>query len=367
MENRYYIKISPENLAGDIQKVCYPSGETYDSGCTYVYSSLTNVFSATSCDDSATITGITIPILLTQSSVDIGYYSIFDGAISQIDVVKNFVFSADTFFPKKVFFYNTSEKEYKNFLELSSFQVDWGDGSAPQIVTTFVPNYVSHNYFNFGTYTITLTQTNPWGVNTVKKNVTIPYTGTTIDNPNGTAYFTPITGNWTASPISYDFIFTGDSNNHISGQTSDQYVSVPFSISGKTNSRVDELRLYGAQPFIVNKTVYDTNGNVFGVINTISPSYTGYTIQDVNYFDFFDGTTVYVMQSSGLTADWMVEEPIVKDEALINVVYTPEVQTNIFVERGKNSVLERIQRLGEVDNIGDLEAYGYGFFNFRTY
>ena len=36
---------------------------------------------------------------------------------------------------------------------------------------------------------------------------------------------------------------------------------------------------------------------------------------------------------------------------------------NVFIERGKNSALERIQRLGEVDNVGDLEKYGYKFFN----
>jgi len=28
--------------------------------------------------------------------------------------------------------------------------------------------------------------------------------------------------------------------------------------------------------------------------------------------------------------------------------------------------LERVERLGEVDNIGDLQNYGYGFFDLRT-
>jgi hypothetical protein len=59
----------------------------------------------------------------------------------------------------------------------------------------------------------------------------------------------------------------------------------------------------------------------------------------------------------------MVQEPIVKDESLLNIIYQPEVQSNIFVERGKNSALERVERIGEVDNIGDLVKYGYGFFN----
>jgi 5'-3' exonuclease len=41
----------------------------------------------------------------------------------------------------------------------------------------------------------------------------------------------------------------------------------------------------------------------------------------------------------------------------------PKIMTNVFVERGKNSAYERVQRLGEVDNLGDLLTYGYGFFN----
>jgi hypothetical protein len=52
----------------------------------------------------------------------------------------------------------------------------------------------------------------------------------------------------------------------------------------------------------------------------------------------------------------------VKNELLLGIIDDAEVQSNIFIERGKNSALERIERLGEVDNIGDLEKYGYKFF-----
>jgi hypothetical protein len=91
--------------------------------------------------------------------------------------------------------------------------------------------------------------------------------------------------------------------------------------------------------------------------------YTAYTIQDIDYYDYSDGTTIYFTQSSGLTADWMVQEPIVKDELLLGIISQPEVQSNVFIERGKNSALERVQRIGEVDNLGDLIKYGYRFFN----
>jgi hypothetical protein len=54
---------------------------------------------------------------------------------------------------------------------------------------------------------------------------------------------------------------------------------------------------------------------------------------------------------------------LVKDELLLGVIAQAEVQSNIFIERGKNSAYERIQRIGEVDNLGDLTKYGYYFFN----
>ena len=95
---------------------------------------------------------------------------------------------------------------------------------------------------------------------------------------------------------------------------------------------------------------------------------TGYTVgtgitQSVQFFDLSDGSTIYSGLSSGLISEWLLEEPIVKEEHLLKISMQPEVQSNIFIERGKNSAYERIQRIGEVDNLGDLENYGYGFFN----
>ena len=84
------------------------------------------------------------------------------------------------------------------------------------------------------------------------------------------------------------------------------------------------------------------------------------------YIDYSGGTTAYVLQSYGLTSDWLVAEPITKEESLLNIVYQPEVQSDIYIERGKNSATERTERLGEVDNIGDLVNYGYGFFKVVT-
>jgi hypothetical protein len=55
-----------------------------------------------------------------------------------------------------------------------------------------------------------------------------------------------------------------------------------------------------------------------------------------------------------------------KNEQLLDFVMTPEIQSNVYVERGKYSPFESIQRLGEVDNSGDLVRYGYGYYKINT-
>ena len=115
-----------------------------------------------------------------------------------------------------------------------------------------------------------------------------------------------------------------------------------------------------------NKTVLITGaagflGRYLGVFE--DGLYTAYTINDITYYDYNNGTTLFIAESSGLTTDTVVCQPIVKNELLLGIIDEAEVQSNISIERGKNSALERIERLGEVDNIGDLEKYGYKFFN----
>ena len=308
------------------------------------------------------LTGLTVPILLTQTAVDAGYYSPFDGAVLQKDVVSNFIFSSTTSNPYVYNVYNTSN-QFQKFLELSVYTVDWGDGSPTQVISSFSPNFISHTYPTANAnYTITMKQTNPWGQTLVKKEITTPYTNIVPPNPNGTAFFIPQGGSWAGTPISYDYIFSGDAVNTVAAQTSDNYLTVPFQISGICKSRLTELQLYGPQPYQLLTPVI-SNGQLWGTLFVTASTYTGYTIQGVDYYDYIDGTTSFYQYSSGFTDQNLTAEPITKNETLIKAVDQPQIQSNVFVERGKNSAYERIQRLGEVDNIGDLINYGYGFFN----
>jgi hypothetical protein len=135
-------------------------------------------------------------------------------------------------------------------------------------------------------------------------------------------------------------------------------------ISGYTSSKLTNLKLYGPTKYNTSVIVKRRNED-YGRVTEITDSYTAYTIQNVDYYDYPNGKTVYFMESNGLTEEMLDVQPITKEEVLFGVVSSPEIQSQIFIDRGKNSAFEKLQRLGEVDNMGDLVSYGYGFFKIK--
>lgn len=354
----YNIIISPETIKSDLTKVNYQGTEVG------VYSAMTQVVTG-GTNGNSILTGLTIPILFRQNANDIGYYSPFDGAIYQQDVVTNFIFSATTGSPYTYYVYNTSD-QFQKFLDLSSYVVNWGDGTPLETISAYTPNNISHTYpTSNNTYTITMVQNNPWGQVRVEKTITTPFKNPIIYNPLGRAFFSPMTGSWSSTSVSYDFIFSGDQYNQVSKQVSSDYTTVPFIVSGECGSRIKELSFYGYPTYRPGVPVI-RNNQIWGVLSAVSVDFTAYTIQNVNYYDLKDGSTIFFVQSSGFTEENITAEPLTKDESLMKVIDQAQVLTNVYVERGKQSAYERVQRLGEVDNLGDMINYGYGFFNIVT-
>jgi len=364
MEDFYNIIISPETIKGDIFTVNLQGQDvssSYTGQTIGVYSAMTQVLTS-GPNGSSLLTGLTVPILFRQTAVDFGYYSPFDGAVLQKDVVANFIFSSTTSDPYVYNVYNTSS-EFQKFLDVSAYKINWGDGTPAQTISAYTPNSIVHTYPVANTqYTITLEQTNPWGVTRVSKTISTPYVNVVPNNPNGEAFFIPAGGNWFETPISYDYIFSGDAVNVVSAQTSNNFTTVPFTVSGLTKSKLNELAMYGPYKFQVGVPVIK-NGQIWGAITNTATTFTAYTINSVDYYDYIDGTTIFFEQSSGFTENNLTARPITKEEVLLKVIDQPQIQTNVFVERGKNSAYERIQRMGEVDNLGDMINYGYGFYN----
>jgi hypothetical protein len=353
------IKISPGVLKNDI------ISETSDGFTFGIYSGLTQILSGGTNGESL-LTQLAIPVTLTQTYHDIGYYEPTDGFVLQLSKQINFVFSSTTTSPNTYNVYlttNQNEKYFDNFV----YTVDWGDGSAVSPISVYSPESISHNYTNPNKYSISLSGTGSLGSFIVKKNVTVPYEEITITNPYGQIIFTELGGSWADTPTVLDTIFTGDSINNVYLQSSSNFVSVPFVISGYTESLYDELLGYGIDPNpLPNKVVQIIDG-VTGKTDYLTPSVTAYTINDIQYFDYLNGTTIYSVNSSGMTPSMMSQSAITKNEAMMNIVDQPVIQVSGIIERGKNSAMQNFLRIGEVDSTGDVTQYGYNFFTIERY
>lgn len=351
----YQIKISPESIVSDIVQI------TYSGGTVGVYISMQNVLSG-GTNGSSILTGLTIPVLLIQDCHDSGFYSVFDGDAYQMDVVNNFIYSGSSGSPYTFSIFNTSDVFSKKYLELCTWSVNWGDGSPDQDATIFAPNFISHVYpTSVREYVITLTQITPWGINIIQKTIITPFTEIQILNPQGTIFFNNQGGSWSGILQSYNYIFSGDSANNVEDQITSNFTTVPFLITGTTRSRLNELIGYGPIKFSPGAPIIK-GGEVFGVINALTSSFSAYTIQNVIYYDYPGGTTLYIANSSGLTSDILVSSAITKNETLLKAVSDFQVNSDVIAERGANSGLERVERLGEINNLGDLVDYGYGYF-----
>lgn len=318
----------------------------------------------------STFTDMSIPILFKQTHEDIGYYSPFDGNISQLDKTLNFIVTADTLSPQTICISNTSDTSLV-YLEETNYSVNWGDGSFSQDVTVFFPESICHFYNYVGEsqkFEISFTGQNKLGVFVVSKTVTIPYNLGAYENPYGTVTFKSFEGSWAYSSFSQEYINFYDADNTVSGQVSSNFigVTIPYIVSGYTQSKLNDLKGFGINPFVIGKVVTLSNGDT-GQVTFLGDTYTAYTINNLQYLDFPNSVSVFLASSSGFTDVMLTQSAITKFEYLMNVIEEPIIQTNVFIERGKNTGLESFRRIGEVSNIVALQDYGYKFFELRNY
>ena len=281
----------------------------------------------------------------------------------QFFLVKNFI---ENKYNTKVYMCKTVRNKKKLALSSRNSLLNKQSFATSEIITKKYPDYSSHDYAPLTngtpkTYEVRLSGTAAWGTTVTTKNITMPYSEISFDNPEGEYYFVPRDGYWSGTPVSYKWIFTGDSENNIQAQISSNYTTIPFLVSGFTSSKLTQLKQYGPNPYIEGVPVFQ-KGEILGYVKNLGPDYTGYTYLNTLYYDFPQGYTLFIANSSGLTENNITPVPIVKEEILIGMVNATEIQSNVFINRGKLSGTESLLRLGEIDNLGDLIKYGYGYF-----
>lgn len=289
-------------------------------------------------------TTFNVPLFLEADLDEMGIMVEFDGDIEQIEQLCNFSYSGNG---NLITVYNTASTNRLKKVVEAEFTVDWGDGTIFSGFTLL--SNTSHTYSSGGNKTIKVTMDSPWGVQNVEKTIQVPLvSGYTGSNPLGTLIFdvpyTTITGVTQNYLNDYEY-FTGHT-----GTTT---------FLGVGPSRIDELKLYGSGNMYSGITIGTT------VIEDETYTFTGYTLDNLIYKDLSDGTTYISGNTASFQIEHVISSMLTRNEHFLGFIDDPVIYSDIFVERGKQGVCEYNLRLGEVDNLGELEVYGNGFFTVR--
>lgn len=287
------------------------------------------------------LTGFTVPIVITEDFNDIGVYTPFDGLVIQRDIINNFLYEASNY---TVTVQNTSDLEFKRFLTFGDYTVDWGDGSSSTLSLGALT--AQHTYPAISDeYKITLTQINPWGTTRISKKINLPYTTQiNIPNPFGTVEIHPpnLGDPIACESIYQDYIFSGDSNPDVYDYFSFNYVSVPYSVTGYTNTNnLTLFSQYGNNGLPNIGETVQLIDNLSGEILDINSDYTAYTINDIVYTYFSDGETFFDAKSTGWNEnnlEWKCCDETVTEECQCsefgNVIPKGEYNPNVEYMRG---------------------------------
>lgn len=290
-----------------------------------------------------------IPIFLESKIDEMGVMVGFEDGIEQIDQLNNFVY---TIIDNTVTIFNTTNTDkFRKIIE-QNFTVSWGDGTFSMLSLN---DNVTHTYTENGNYEIKVILDTPWTNEQIIKIVKVPSIDPNIiENSLGT--FTnlsiPTYGNNIPESINYLNDLDNTNNNN---DTTFRYIGIG-------GSRLEELKKYGE----------DNYEGITSGTDEIGP-FTGYTFEYTNgngimtlyYKDYNDGITMITGSTVGFYKEEIFETMLTRNEHFLGFIDDPTVFSDVFVERGKQGVMEKNLRLSEIDNIGELVVYGNGYFKIR--
>jgi hypothetical protein len=308
-----------------------------------------------------------IPIFLESTVDEMGVMVGFDGNIEQVEQLVNFSYTQTG---STIQVYSTVNPDKLRKIVEQTYTINWGDGSptVPFPINEGVPNTpllsTGHTYSTPSGYTITITLDAPWTKQKLSKEIHTndvftghtSYTGHTFGTFGPfTLPFTTITG------------FTQDYLNDFDITNNTGYTATGFKYVAVGGSRLDELKEYGSTGY----TQTLTSGSLSGVTFTgYTFTYTGNTIgtTTLQYTDYEDGYTMITGSTTGFTKEDVfdvISKRLTRNEHFLGFIDEPTIYSDLFVERGKQGVMEINLRLGEIDNVGELDIYGNGYFNVR--
>jgi hypothetical protein len=287
-----------------------------------------------------------LPVFLESKVDEMGVFVGFDGAIEQVEQMVNFTYKQNN---KTVTIYNSVDTNKYKKLVNQVYNVNWGDGTTGSLSTNQyivgqqLPN-ISHEYQLFSSYTITISLTTPWESKKISKQINVPVYDI-IENPFGFFTNVVVPAYENATGQTQEYLTDLDYTNNVG------FTPTGFTYMSIGKSRISEKKLYGQNKYSGVTAGVDDIGN-----------YSAYTIDNLYYKDYNDGYTMITGTTSAYTREDAINKVITRNEHFLGFVEQPKIYTDVFIERGKQNVMENNYRLNEVDNVGELEIYQNEYF-----
>ena len=284
----------------------------------------------------------------------------FDGDIEQMEQLVNFSYTQTS---STVQVYSTVNPDKLRKIVEQTYTINWGDGLTSGltvnsgVVGQSFPS-LSHIYAVPSGYTISITLDAPWTKQKLSKKITVPR-NTTVTNPLGSFTGTTVPAYSNLTGQTQNYLNTLDITNNTG------YTTTGFTYMAVGGSRLDELKKYGSTGYTQTLTSGSSPDLVkfTGYTFTYTGNTTGTTT--LQYRDYEDGYTMITGSTTGFTKEEVFNKILTRNEHFLGFIDEPTIYSDLFVERGKQGVMEINLRLGEIDNVGELDIYGNGYFNVR--
>jgi hypothetical protein len=271
-----------------------------------------------------------IPLFLESNLDEMGVMVGFDGDLEQVNQVCNFTYTQNNLTVTVTNSVNTSKIPS---IEEVVYTVEWGDGTSAPLP---IQGTVTKTYETEGVKRIGVHLKTPWEAQRIERNIPVPQ-----DN-KAPQLLGVLDG--VVKPI--------DAADTAQEQVAETDAVIKFAAMGA--SRISEKKLYGSDNY---------EGVTIGTIDNVR--FSGYTIDNLYYQDFEDGLTYITGVTTDFEKEAVFDNMLSRNEHFIGFIDEPTIFSDIFVDRGKQSVMEKTFRLGEIDNMGELSVYGNGYFSVR--
>lgn len=235
----------------------------------------------------------------------------------------------------------------------------------------------------------------------------VPYVNTAASTPN----YSLLTSKLSASGITFPFM-TGATSPMLSSLTgttknivrlpnsidSDYYIYGNLMVTGATDSKIEDVASYDKnnkyRTFLnINTETYDNykKVSISGVDRIHSMNepriYVFDTANNINLGTINQNSGLRYLEYTGISRDVVIDNikttipltefyyigegwnmtntslsAITKEEYLFGIISPPEVQSDVFINRGQTSVMDMHLRLSEIKTIDELSRYGNGFY-----